>query len=43
MFHVEQFVVRPPSIPTEQIGSTAPASLILEGQPESVGRTTGVW
>lgn len=43
MFHVEQFIVRPPSIPTEQIGSAAPASLILERQPDPIGRTTGVW
>lgn len=43
MFHVEQFVVRPPSIPTEQIESTAPSSLILEEQPDPIGWTTGVW
>jgi hypothetical protein len=43
MFHVEQFVVRPLSIPTEQTASTASASLILEGQPDPIGRTTGVW
>lgn len=43
MFHVEQFGLRPPSIETEQIGSTAPASPILERQPDRIGRTTGVW
>mgnify|MGYP001590059725 CR=1 len=43
MFHVEQFTVRPQSIPAEQIGSAVPASLILEGQPDPIGRTTGVW
>jgi hypothetical protein len=43
MFHVEQSVVRPASTPTEQTGSTVPASLILEGQPVPIGRTTGVW
>lgn len=43
MFHVERFSFWPPSIPTEQIGSTASDSLILEGQPDPIGRTTGVW
>ena len=43
MFHVEQLSFWPPSIPIEQIGSTVPASLILEGQPDPIGRTTGVW
>ena len=43
MFHVEQFGFWLPSISTEQIGSTGPGSLILEGQPDPIGRTTGVW
>lgn len=43
MFHVEQFSVRSTSIPTEQIESTATASLILVEQPDPIGWTTGVW
>lgn len=43
MFHVEQLRIWPPSIATEQIESAAPASLILEGQPDPIGRMTGVW
>jgi hypothetical protein len=43
MFHVEQLCGLPPSIPPKQIESTAPASLILEEQPDPIGWTTGVW